>query len=260
MKGRPDWMQFGRGGMDKGDRMSTTDSEPLTALAGQRVVEAGRGAPGDRLTLPGGRHALWLVEGEVTSDDGGASTVLAAGAILHHVKGPGTVALRQPTFFVWLDGGDPLGFGARAPAYRQFMESKNLSVGQALADGLDLRPRQIWVDIGTGTGVMVQALRERAAATGPRWIVGVDRAAPMLDEARRHGDAGVPAWLVADDVEHMAWPDAMLDGVTASCSCTWWTTCLACWPGCMGRAASFAGGRTRSKKPREAWASRSCGP
>ncbi len=195
--------------------MSTRDLEPLTALAGQRIVEAGHRDPGDRLTLPAGPSALWLVEGEAAWDDGRALTVLAAGPAVHPLKGPGTVAFRQPSLFVWLDGGDPLGFGARAPAYRQFMESKNVSVGRALADGLDVRSRQIWVDIGTGTGAMVQALRERAAAAGPLWIVGVDRAAPMLDEARRHADAGAPAWLVADDVEHMAWPEAMLDGVTA---------------------------------------------
>lgn len=148
-------------------------------------------------------------------DDGRAPTALSAGPALHRVKRPGTVAFHQPSIWVWLDGGDPLGFGARAPAYRQVMEAKNLSVGRALADGLDVQPRQIWVDIGTGTGAMLQVLRERAAAAGAIWMVGVDRAVPMLDEARRHGDAGAPAWLVADDLDTRAWPDAMLDGVTA---------------------------------------------
>lgn len=136
--------------------------------------------------LPAGRLALWLVEGEGTWNDGGAPTAVAAGPVVHPLMGPGPVAFRQPSVFVWLDGGGPLGFGARAPAYRQLMESKNLSVGRALAAGLDVHPAQIWVEIGTGTGAMVQALRERAAAAAPIWIVGVDRAVPMLEE--RPGD------------------------------------------------------------------------
>ncbi len=191
------------------------DAQAVAALAGQRIVEAGHSAPGDRLTRPAGRHTLWLVEGEANWDGGGAPTVLGPGPGVHPLTGPGTVAFRQPSTWVWLDGGDPLGFGAHASAYHRLMEGKNLSVGRALADGLAMKPRQTWVDIGTGTGAMVQALREQAAGVGPVWILGVDRSVPMLQEARQDGSTGAPAWLVADDVDTMAWPEAMLDGVTA---------------------------------------------
>lgn len=185
-------------------------------LRGSRIGGAGQKDPGEHLDMPAGRQALWLIDGgaewhtqsctQVTVDPGDA---------VHELIGPGTLRFLEKSHYVWLESWDALGFGPRATLYRTLMEPRNRGIGHGLAAGLPLRAGQIWVDIGTGTGAMVQALQEQAAGHGPIWILGIDRASRMMEEAWRRPRGEVSAWFVAQDLLAVAWPECAFDGITA---------------------------------------------
>ncbi len=191
----------------------------MTTIAGidkNRILEAGSKEPQETLNLPGGQYALWLVDGSAEwQTPAGDRVLLSATESMTRLTGPGTVSFTQKTHYVWLLSEDPLGFGSRAPLYRAIMQSHNRGIGQALADGLTLRAGQLWVDLGTGTGAMVQALQSQAMVHGPVWILGIDRAAGMLDQAWTYATEASPAWFVEHDISTLSWPHHMIDGVTA---------------------------------------------
>ncbi|NMP23968.1 class I SAM-dependent methyltransferase [Sulfobacillus harzensis] len=150
---------------------------------------------------------------------GGASQqrVLEAGPEVHDITGPGVATFQAPGDYAWFDGGDPLGFDPRASLYHKLLASHNQGVGEALVERLPLKPGELWVDIGTGTGAMVAALQNHARSNnGPIWIFGIDRAGRMMDEAwESASNRGIPAWFIQRDLIDLSWPRGMVDGVTA---------------------------------------------
>ena len=183
---------------------------------GRRIMDAGHQNAGQRVDMPAGRHTLWLVSGRATwQEDFQELAALAPSDTLYELTGPGTLEFIEFSSYVWIEPSDPLGFGERAALYRGLMETRNRGVGQALAAGLTLRPEQIWVDIGTGTGAMVQALQEQAPRDGTLWIFGIDQASGMIDQAWAHSAGCIPAWFVGRDVSAITWPNGMVDGITA---------------------------------------------
>lgn len=136
---------------------------------GRRIMDAGHQNPGRRVDMPAGRHTLW-------QEDFQEPAALAPSDTLYELTGPGTLEFIEFSSYIWIEPGDPLGFGERAALYQTLMETRNRDVGQALAAGLTLRPEQIWVDIGTGMGAMVQAFQEQAPRDGTLWIFGIDQA------------------------------------------------------------------------------------
>ena len=188
----------------------------IKELIGSRMVGAGQKAPGEVLDIPTGRHALWLIDGEAEwLAESAAPATVEPGEAVHKLTGPGTLQFLKGSHYAWFETWDELGFGPRAVLYRTLMESRNRGVGQALATGLPLGPNQIWVDIGTGTGAMVQALQEQAKGQGSIWILGIDRASRMIEEAWRHPSGDSPAWFVAQDLLSVNWPEDTFDGITA---------------------------------------------
>ena len=185
-------------------------------LGGSRIVDAGRKESGESIQVPAGRQALWLIDGQAEwQPHAGAPVFLEPGEEVSVLTGPGSVQFLRTSHFVRLQAWDEMGFDLRAAAYRALMESRNQGVGQALAAQLPLQSGQIWVDMGTGTGAMVQALQERAAERGPIWILGIDRASRMVEEAGRHVSVEVPVWYVVNDLLAVTWPEGTFDGITA---------------------------------------------
>ncbi len=94
-----------------------------------------------------------------------------------------------------------------APAYGRDADRYDARTGsfaqyrRAVVDLLPLRPGDVVLDVGCGTGLCFPLLQERIGPTGR--LVGVDAAAPMLDlAAARVADAG---W---DNVDLLASPVA----------------------------------------------------
>lgn len=188
----------------------------IRELGGSRMVDAGQKDSGEVLDIPAGRHALWLIDGQAEWQvESGAPVTVEPGEAVHELIGPGTLRFLKSSHYAWLEAWDELGFGPRAVLYRTLMESRNRGVGQALATGLPLGPNQIWVDIGTGTGAMVQALQKQEKSQAPIWILGIDRAPRMIEEAWRHPEDRSPAWFVAQDLLTVNWPESTFDGITA---------------------------------------------
>ncbi len=185
-------------------------------LGGSHIVDAGQKDPDERLLISDGRQALWLINGSAEwRPRSGRPMAMEPSEAVYELVGPGAVSFLESSHYVWLEAWDELGFGPRAEMYRMLMESRNRGVGQALAAVLPVARGQIWVDIGTGTGAMVQALQERAATHESVWILGIDRASRMIDQAWCHPSADVPAWFVAQDLLALRWPQRMFDGVSA---------------------------------------------
>ncbi len=187
----------------------------INELAGSRIVAAGRKDAGDILDLGTSDTLLWLIDGEaewITTAE--KTEFLQAKGPIHELTGPGMLRFVTHSHYVQLEPGDKLGFDARAAAYLAVMETRNENIGLALAQGLSVNSGQIWVDVGTGTGAMVHALQQRADQKDV-WIVGIDRASKMIDEAWRHQRDNAPAWYVGQDLLTVKWPDSMVDGITA---------------------------------------------
>ena len=78
-----------------------------------------------------------------------------------------------------------------------------------------LRPRlgDRLLDVGCGTGEVVRALAGLVGAHGS--VLGVERSATMLDEARRRtGDSTLSVEFCAGDISRLDFDDATFDGVT----------------------------------------------
>jgi trans-aconitate methyltransferase len=72
-------------------------------------------------------------------------------------------------------------------AYERYMGRWSALIAVQFLDWLAIAPESAWVDIGCGTGALSAAIVARHA---PRSIVGVDSAAPFLEQAAaRIGDA-----------------------------------------------------------------------
>jgi ubiquinone/menaquinone biosynthesis C-methylase UbiE len=77
---------------------------------------------------------------------------------------------------------------------------------------LDIRPGHRLLDVGCGTGDDVRAL---APLVGPQGrVIGVDRGATMIAEARHRADAsGLPVEFCVGDAHNLAFADQAFDGV-----------------------------------------------
>lgn len=185
-------------------------------LGGARMIDGGHKLAGEALALPLGKHALWLVDGGAWwRPERGSSTRIESGDTIAIVEGPGQLEFTEASHYARFEGWDELGFDPRASLYAALMASHNRGIGQALAAPLQLERGQIWVDVGTGTGAMVKALQERSRGDGHPWILGVDRASQMLEQAWADQKHETAAWFVARDLSHLAWPSTQFDGITA---------------------------------------------
>jgi ubiquinone/menaquinone biosynthesis C-methylase UbiE len=77
-------------------------------------------------------------------------------------------------------------YSAMASVYAQFESPRTRSQAQPLLDQLPLEEAGRILDIGTGPGPMIEALRDRAYQG---LIVGIDLSRAMLEEAARRTDA-----------------------------------------------------------------------
>ncbi len=181
-------------------------------LGGQRLIRADHRNSGQELLVDPGPRTLWMVEGQAAwQTDDGERILLQSGDVAWRLEGPGRLIFHQHARFLWFEAEDRLGFDARATAYARLMQTYNLKVGQALAAGSKLQAGQIWIDIGTGTGAMVDALQERA----PLWVIGVDQASRMLDQAWHARPTKGASWFVSRDLRDLSWPQSAVDGVSA---------------------------------------------
>jgi trans-aconitate methyltransferase len=60
---------------------------------------------------------------------------------------------------------------------------------------------------------MIQAMAE--SGISDIWVLGIDRAHPMLEEAWRQPNIPFPAWYVGRDLLEITWPKERIDGITA---------------------------------------------
>jgi SAM-dependent methyltransferase len=79
---------------------------------------------------------------------------------------------------------------ARMPAYREHARSYERDTGafqpyrQAIVEALPLRPGQIVLDVGCGTGLCFGPLRDKVTAVGG--VVGIEESPEMVAVAREH--------------------------------------------------------------------------
>ncbi len=185
-------------------------------LGGTRLVSAGQKELNAILEIPPGHHAVWLIDGRAEwQPESGNAGILEPSQKVWDLDGPGSLRFLETSHYARFEAWDELGFGPRAILYRTLVESRNRGIGEALAAGLPPQAGQIWADVGTGTGAMVQALQAQEQSRRPQWILGIDRASRMLDEAWSHSSAPIPAWFVARDLMSVQWPQRTFDGITA---------------------------------------------
>ncbi|HEY0260289.1 MAG TPA: methyltransferase domain-containing protein [Lacisediminihabitans sp.] len=99
-------------------------------------------------------------------------------------------------------------FDGRAPSYDESAMHRELA--DAVAAFVDLNAVTSALDVATGTGLVLRALRDRCGPAVPR-MIGVDISPGMLAVAR---DALPDAELVEADARHLPLPDASVDLVT----------------------------------------------
>lgn len=116
--------------------------------------------------------------------------------------------------------GQPSGFEtiSEDPRYYvEFLDERTTIPGELLAKRtiarlLDLRAGLSVLDVGSGTGADTIDVARAVGADGR--VVGVDRSAEMIAEAReRAGNAGVPVEFVTADAHVLDFPDASFDRV-----------------------------------------------
>jgi ubiquinone/menaquinone biosynthesis C-methylase UbiE len=84
-----------------------------------------------------------------------------------------------------------------------------LEYKQRLLAALDLRPRQTAIDIGCGPGTDLRRLADAVGAGGR--VIGVDREARMLNEARRRLAERANVNLHLADIHNLPLPDRVVD-------------------------------------------------
>lgn len=97
-------------------------------------------------------------------------------------------------------------FDGRAPTYDE--SEMHRALASAVAAFIALDGVDTVLDVATGTGLVLRALRDRGFA-GP--LTGVDLSPGMIDEARRHL---TDADLIVADAADLPLPDASFDLVT----------------------------------------------
>ena len=103
-------------------------------------------------------------------------------------------------------------FGARAEGWDTRFGDDLPAYARAVGDA-GIRPGDVLLDAGTGTGRALPAL---AAATGPTGhVLGLDLTPAMLSAARDAGRGGL-ADLVIADARRLPIPDARVDGIFAA--------------------------------------------
>jgi len=100
-------------------------------------------------------------------------------------------------------------FDARAPSYDDSEMHRGLADAVAAFVELDGVTRVL--DVATGTGLVLRALRQRPDAPAGLWLTGVDLSPGMLEVARTH----LPdATLLVADARRLPLPDASVDLLT----------------------------------------------
>lgn len=98
-----------------------------------------------------------------------------------------------------------------AEAYERFMGRWSRRIARLFVAWLGVAPGARWVDVGSGTGALSEAILDGAA---PRSVVGVEPSGTFLEAARR--DVGDPrARFVSGSAEAIPLPDASADVAVA---------------------------------------------
>ena len=92
-------------------------------------------------------------------------------------------------------------------AYEIWMARWSRLLAPRFLDWLEVPPGAAWLDLCCGTGILSQAIAERGA---PSRVVGIDRAAPLIDFARQHR-AGPKIKYQLGDATGLPLPDQSFD-------------------------------------------------
>ncbi len=145
---------------------------------------------------------LRLITGQVRwSPQTGLNQVLEGDETVYEIAGSGSLTFVHGGRYAWFDGHDLLGFGIRAPLYQSIMEPRNREIGEAFVQRFPLSTNETWVDIGTGTSAIVQALQSYSRQQGVKnWIIGIDGADGLIEQAWSHQTDTLPARFIDQDL------------------------------------------------------------
>lgn len=103
-------------------------------------------------------------------------------------------------------------FDPVASPYAALVASHNEEIGHALLQDLCPKDGQLWMDLGTGTGIMARLIAERSPGSQ---IIALDSSQAMLEEAARRARDKELIWYVKASLPEVLWPSNMASGATA---------------------------------------------
>ena len=115
-----------------------------------------------------------------------------------------------------IDNGQSFDFGRTASEYAKFRDIYPQELYERLSMLGVGKAGSVWLDLGTGTGVVPRGLAEQGAQ-----IIGVDISGDQIEQARKLSAGFENVTYIVAPAEDLEFPEDSFDAITA-CQCFWY--------------------------------------